>query len=115
MTETATATATATATLFRLPEAKEDSPKPRTAEQRQQSEQTNAGNRDDTYAEGNVIALGQDAQGSFAVIGNRDGTMVIRLQCGDQCPMLRPGDYIQVDGVKENEQLFYAHEVSVSR
>jgi hypothetical protein len=94
---------------------KEDSPKPKTEEQRRQEQHTNKGNRDDEYTEGNVDEVGQDGQGPFVVLGNRDGNMVVRLQCGSQCPTIKVGDYIEVDGTKEHEQLFYADEVTVTR
>jgi hypothetical protein len=49
------------------------------------------------------------------VIANRDGNVVVRLLCGDQCPTIRVGDYVQIDGTKENEQLFDATDVSISK
>jgi hypothetical protein len=97
-----------------VPENKEDSPKPKTEEQRQQDQHTNAGNRDDVYAEGKVIEVDQDAEGPYVVIGSRDGNMIVRLLCGLDCPIIRVGNYIQVAGTKEHEQLFYADEVDVS-
>jgi hypothetical protein len=118
----ATSTPTATVTLTLLPttttapqdENKDDSRKPLTEEQRQQHQLTNRSNRDDTYTEGSVVEVATDTQGPYLVIANRDGLVVIRLRCGSGCPTVRPGDYVEVDGVKENEQLFYADEVTVS-
>ena len=47
------------------------------------------------------------------MIGIRDSQMWVRLQCGGQCPTIRPGDYVQIAGTKESESLFYADDVRV--
>lgn len=93
----------------------DDSRRKLTDEQRQQAQRTNRSNRDDEFVEGNVLEIGLDTQGPFAVIGNRDGKAVVRLLCSDQCPTIHVGDYIEADGTKEHEQLFYADEVTVTR
>jgi hypothetical protein len=77
-------------------------------------ENDNRSNRDVAYAEGSVLEVGQDEQGAFVVIGSRESQAMVRLQCGSQCPTIRPGDYIQIAGTKESESLFYAYEVRVS-
>ncbi len=87
----------------------------RTAEQRQQIQQTNRSGCDDVYTEGNVLEVGRDEQGPFLVIANRDGRVTVRLRCRSECPSVRPGDYVRLEGTKENEQLFYADEVSIAR
>ena len=84
-------------------------------EQRHQREDTNTSSLDDVATEGNVVEIGQDAQGPFVMIANRDGLVMVRLQCGSQCPTLTVGDYIQVEGTKENENLYYADDVSISK
>jgi hypothetical protein len=38
---------------------------------------------------------------------------MVRLRCQDQCPTIKVGDYITVDGQKEHERLYYADEVEV--
>jgi hypothetical protein len=113
----ATATLTLTPTPYAIQEDEDDTDKHHslTETQRQQHQHTNQGGHDDVYVEGNVVSVGQDDQGSFVTIGTRDGTMTVRLLCGDKCPTIRVGDYIQVDGTKENEGLFYAEDVSVDK
>jgi hypothetical protein len=91
-----------------------DTPRKQTAEHRQQREDTNAGNRDDVYTEGNVVEVHLDATQPYVVIGNRDGLMTLYLLCGGHCPTIRVGDYITADGAKESEQVFYADEIDVT-
>jgi hypothetical protein len=47
------------------------------------------------------------------VIANRDGNVRVNLLCGSQCPTIRVGDYVQVDGEKQSEVLFDATDVTV--
>jgi len=49
------------------------------------------------------------------MIATRDGLVQVLLRCDGGCPTVKPGDYVQVDGVKENEGLFTAEDVSISR
>jgi hypothetical protein len=123
--ETVTPTSTPTPTVRPAPsntpsaapqiDSERDRPERRlTAEQGRQKQLTNQSNRDDEFTEGNVLEVGQDEQGRFIVIGNRDGSVVVRLRCGDQCPTIKVGDYVEVDGVKENEQLFYADQIGIA-
>ena len=86
-----------------------------TDEERQQREHTNRGNRDDIATEGNITEVHLDADPPYLVIGNRDGAVIVRLMCGDQCPVIRLGDYIEVDGEKQHEQLYDAEQVTVTR
>ncbi len=53
----------------------------------------------------------------YALIANVDGNQQIRLY-GDtatQCGSIRIGDYLEVDGVKQNELLFDAESVTIKR
>jgi choline-sulfatase len=93
----------------------DDKPRRLTEEQRQQRERTNAGNRADVKTEGNVVEVHLDANPQNVVIGTGDGRQVIRVTCGDDCPDIRVGDYLEADGEKENEQLFYADSIEVTR
>jgi hypothetical protein len=85
-----------------------------TEEHRQQREDTNKGNRDDVYTEGNVVEVGPGTPPSYMIVGNRDGLVVVQLLCGDQCPTLRPGDYVELDGTKQDEHLFTATDVTIA-
>jgi hypothetical protein len=113
----ATFTPTATPTLLPqvpLPEDDTDKPRKLTEEERQQRQHTNTGNKADVDTEGNVLEVHLDASPPYIVIGNRDGLVVVRLLCGDQCPTIRVGDYVQIEGTKEHEQLYDAEEVDVT-
>ena len=124
-TSTATPTVTATATLTPTPtvtpglvittEDNQDKQPHLTDEQRQDRQLTNRSNRDDVYTEGNVVEVHQDEQPPYAVIANRDGLVRVNLLCGNQCPTIRIGDYLEVDGQKQTELLFDATDVTVSR
>jgi hypothetical protein len=48
------------------------------------------------------------------VIGNVDGRVTVWVNCRVRCPMIRVGDYVQVSGTKENEQLYQADAVTVT-
>jgi hypothetical protein len=87
----------------------------RTEEQRRQSEQTNRSGRDDIHTEGDVSAVDLSSQPPEIIILTRDGPQIVQLQCGDQCPTVRVGDYVEVDGAKQNEGLFYADTVTISK
>ena len=64
--------------------------------------------------EGNVTEVHLDASPPYVVLANRDGPVVVRLFRGSQCPVIRVGDYIEVDGEKQHEQLFDAEQVTVT-
>jgi hypothetical protein len=124
---TATSTATATPTLSptltpaqgpssHSSDDEEDDPRKPTDEQRQQRQHTNAGNRDDYHTEGTVTAVGSEGETLVVLIALRDGIQEVRLHCAASgCPDVRVGDYVEAEGTKENESLFYADEISVTR
>jgi hypothetical protein len=92
-----------------------DKPRKETEEERQHRQRTNQSNRDDEHVEGNVVEVHQDEDPPYVVIANVDGLVKVVLLCKDQCPTVRVGDYLEADGQKEHEQLFYAEDVEVHR
>jgi len=56
-----------------------------------------------------------DAGPPTVTIGTRDGFQTVVLLCRDGCQDPHVGDYLEADGVKENEVLFYADSVSSHR
>ena len=92
----------------------EDSPRRLTETERRQKERTNRLGIDDDRTEGNVVSVGQDERGPFAVIANRDGQVTVLLQCDGGCPKVQAGQYLEADGVKEHEQLFTAYNITVT-
>jgi hypothetical protein len=117
---TPTLTPTPTATWTPVPPGKretEDDTKKETKEQRQQRQQTNAGNRDDVHTEGNVATVERDGDTLVILVALRDGIQRVIVTCvaGGSCPDVRAGDYLEAEGTKENETLFYADEISVTR
>jgi CSLREA domain-containing protein len=86
-----------------------------TEEQREQSRRTNRGGLDDYRTEGNVVAVDRDARPPTATIATRDGLQVVVLLCRDGCDEPRVGDYLEAEGVKEHEGLFYADSVTSRR
>jgi len=62
-----------------------------------------------------VLEVRLDAQPPYLLIANRDGLVVVRLLSGAGCPAIQAGDYVQVDGVKQDEGLFDAENVTVDR
>jgi hypothetical protein len=114
-TVTATLTPTPTATLgpVTIPEDNQDKKPKLTDEQRQDRQLTNQSNRDDVYTEGNVVEIGPGTPPAYVVIANRDGLVTVNLLCNSQCPTIRVGDYLQLDGTKQSEQEFDATDVSV--
>jgi hypothetical protein len=99
------------------PENKPDSPPKETEEQQQQRERTNKGNKDDVHVEGNVVEVHPDEQPPYVVIANKDGLVKVIL-LGDAAKAagsIRVGDYLEADGEKQNEHLFEATDISVSR
>jgi hypothetical protein len=118
---TATVIPSTTATATSIPPApprdenREDSPRTVTEEQRRQRQRTNAGNRADMATEGNVTEVTRTPDGLVIVIANADGLVRIVYPCGSSCPTIRVGNYVQVDGTKDNEQLYQADEVTVTR
>jgi hypothetical protein len=86
-----------------------------TQEARQQRERTNRSNLDDYRTEGNVVEVNLMADVPYAVVAMRDGLERIALPCKDGCPTVQVGDYLEADGVKENEALFIAESVTLTR
>jgi uncharacterized repeat protein (TIGR01451 family) len=86
-----------------------------TEERRQQLERTNQHGLDDYRTEGNVIEVNFIVEQPFAIVAMRDGPQRIILPCKGGCPDVKVGDYLEADGVKENEQLFYAENVTLIR
>jgi hypothetical protein len=97
------------------PHDKPDRPRKETEDDRRQREHTNQGNEDDIFAEGNVTEVHRDEQPPYVVIGNRDGLVRVVLRCGEQCPTVQVGDYLQADGQKEHDALFYADQITIWR
>jgi hypothetical protein len=93
----------------------DDKPRKETEEQRQQRQRTNRGNRDDVYTGGNVVEVHQDENPPYVVIANRDGHVKVMMECGSQCPKVNVGHYLEADGVKEHEALFYAESVTIKK
>jgi hypothetical protein len=61
-----------------------------------------------------VVEVGPGVPPAYVVIANRDGLVRINLLCGSACPSIQVGNYIQVEGEKQSEQVFDATDVSVS-
>ena len=86
-----------------------------TETERQQRERTNRRGSDDYRTEGNVVAVDLDARPRTATIATRDGLQVIVLLCRDSCDDPQVGDYLEAEGEKEHEALFYADSVTSRR
>jgi hypothetical protein len=93
---------------------KEDQ-KPLTELGRLKKARSNDGGFDDEQTEGNVMATRCDR--NEIDIGSMDGIMLLRLRGNSRgvCPYVRVGDYIQVDGQKENESLFWVDDLDIDR
>ncbi len=93
--------------------------KPRrlTEEQNQQRQRTDRSSLDDTRNEGNVLATRCDEDPPLAIIANRDGQVTIQLlyEAKKACRSTRAGDYLEASGEKQTEQLFEAHDVTITR
>lgn len=107
------ASATPTSTTQGAPD--EDSPRKPTKEQRQQRQRTNHAGLDTYALEGNVVEVGTDAQGTFLVIGNRDGRVTVRLHKDAAKSTVCVGYYVTVSGEKQHEFLFEADDLSVDQ
>jgi hypothetical protein len=88
-----------------------------TDEERRQRARTNQGNRDDDAVEGDVIETHCEAPWPYAVIANRDGAVEVKLLKDAQkaCSSIQVGDYLEADGEKQHEGLFYADSVEIKR
>jgi hypothetical protein len=112
-------------------EDEDDEPK-LTKEQRKQRERTNAGNLDNEKTEGNVVGVrcsGSDPElkvrrgfiskpneTPYVLIGTQDGVQQVVFTKGvkSACKDVHVGDYLEAEGRKEHEQLFYAdHDIDI--
>jgi hypothetical protein len=116
-TATPSPTPSPTPTATPLPRRSDDEAKPLTEQQRQQRQHTNDGNSDDYHTEGNVMAVEIEGNTVVIYVAQRDGIERVELECGasSACPDVRAGDYVEAEGTKENEALFFADEISVTR
>ncbi|MFN8526781.1 MAG: Calx-beta domain-containing protein [Chloroflexota bacterium] len=113
------ATVTASATLQGVapaqPEHEDGKERRLTETQRQQRKRTNQLGLDDYRIEGNVLSVDPAANPPTATIGTRDGLVMVILACDGGCAPPVVGGYLEADGVKENEGLFTAENVTVRR
>jgi hypothetical protein len=111
--------ATVEASPRSAPVKEEQTERPRrlTETERQQHERTNRSGLDDARTEGNVLAVGCDAAVPTITIANRDGPVEVRLlgEAAAACRSAEVGDYLEVDGVKQTEQLYEADTITVRR
>jgi hypothetical protein len=72
---------------------------------------------DDYRTEGNVVGVEREGPTLAILIATLDGVQRVMLACDAEvsCPDVRVGDYLEAEGVKENEELFYADEVTITR
>ena len=96
----------------------EDDVRRLTETQRQQKERTNRLGLDDERTEGDVVAV-RCADGPYREvdIANRDGVVTLRLirDAASECERIDPGDYLEADGEKEHEQLYWIDELTVRK
>lgn len=112
-------------------EDEDDEPK-LTKEQRKQRERTNTGNLDNEKTEGNVVGvrcsssdpelqvkrgfISKPGETPYVLIGTQDGVQQVVFTRGvkSACKNIDVGDYIEAEGQKEHEQLFYAdHDIDI--
>ena len=64
-----------------------------------------------------MLATRCDADPPLAIIANRDGQVTIQLlyEAKKACRSTRAGDYLEASGEKQTEQLFEAHDVTITR
>jgi hypothetical protein len=112
-------------------EDEDDKPK-LTKEQKKQRERTNAGNLDNEKTEGNVVGvrcsssdpepkvrrgfISKPNETPYALIGTQDGVQQVVFTKGvkSKCKEIAVGDYLEAEGSKEHEQLFYAdHDIDI--
>ena len=84
---------------------------------RELREARNRPSRDDVATEGNVLEVRCDAEWPSVVIANRDGAVEVRLtkDAVSACRSIQVGDYLEVDGEKQHEQLYDATDVTITR
>jgi hypothetical protein len=112
-------------------EDEDDDPK-LTKEQRKQRERTNNGNLDNEKTEGNVVGvrcsssdpelkvkrgfISKPNETPYVLIGTADGVQRVVFTKGvkSECKKIEVGDYLEAEGAKEHEQLFYAdHDIEI--
>ena len=112
-------------------EEEDDDPK-LTKEQRKQLERTNNGNQDSEKTEGNVVGVrcsssdpelkvkrgfvSKPDETPYVLIGTEDGVqqVVFTKSVRSRCKEIQVGDYLETEGAKEHEQLFYAdHDIEI--
>ena len=78
---------------------------------------TNRAGKDDEHIEGNVVEVYPDDRPPYVVIANRDGLVKVVLfkDAANAADSIKVGDYLEADGEKQTEQLFYATDVEISR
>jgi hypothetical protein len=89
--------------------------KPLTELGRLKKARSNDGGFDDEQTEGNVMAV--RCQMNEIDIGGMDGIVVLKLRGNSRgiCQYVKVGDYVQVDGEKENEGLFWVDDLDIDR
>ena len=94
-----------------------DEPRKETEDERRQRERTNRGGRDEIATEGQVIETRYEQPWPSVVIAKRDGAVEIKLIKVAQaaCASIQVGDYLEVDGEKQHEQLYHADNVEIRR
>jgi len=112
-------------------EDEDDKPK-LTKAQRKQLERTNASNLDQEKTEGDVVGvrcsssdpelkvrrgfISKPSETPYVLIGTADGVQQVVFTKGvrSKCDDIQVGDYLEAEGTKEHEQLFYAdHDVEI--
>jgi hypothetical protein len=119
-TATPTSTPTATSTPTPVPNAvtkADDDGDDDERRQRREHDQREQSGHDDRATEGSVIETRCDAAWPSVVIANRDGDVEVRLvkDAVSACRSIQAGDYLEVDGEKQTEQLFDASDVTITR
>jgi hypothetical protein len=94
-----------------------DTPRKNGENERRNRAHTNQAGKDDESIEGDVLETRCDDPWPSVVIANRDGQVEVRLIKDAQkaCSSLQVGDYLEADGEKQHELLFYADSVEVKR
>jgi hypothetical protein len=89
--------------------------KPLTELGRLKKARSNQGGFDDEQTEGNVLAGRCDS--SEIDIGSKDGVVTLKLRKDARglCQYVQVGNYVQVDGQKETEQLYWVDDLDISR
>ncbi|MFN8526793.1 MAG: Calx-beta domain-containing protein [Chloroflexota bacterium] len=81
--------------------------------QKLQKDHSNQMGFDNYGTQGDVLSVDLKAEPPTIVIGNVDGKQVLVLRCKGSCATPKPGDYVEADGEKENEGLFWVDELKI--